>query len=258
MSQLVISNKTNELYQYNLETHTWDWIHSTTIINNIIMKHLTDNNLMDNIYDDNYITNLGNKIKDQLRQNTINKPFHRDLVSNDHYLEYNLFPGFTASKVVDYDNRLYRILHYINHTLANKDQEVYHTILSWLAKPLQTFTSNDQWLILSGPDLLFFERFISLYVYSPVSEVVRNLDEVHDTTLLVTMYVNNLDEIKSTNKNGSVMVINNNKSIIPNSININTRKVNAVYLKDLIEECFNQEVGDMMYTYLRSYDVDNK
>lgn len=262
--RIMVSKSTGDLYRYNDETKIWEWnllkLTITEGINKFVENNIDSEELeevLNGLYSKNYRNKLINSIKRLITQETTNKPFHIDEVSKDHYKEYNIFQGFTAKKVENYDSRLHRILHYIYTVLSNKNQETYDQIISWLANPLKTLTANKKWLILIGSDsgLLIFERFISLYVYGGSSEALEKVRSVHNSTLLATIQLENIDDIVYEDIGTSLLILSsNNPKSMDNIINIDTRcsrKCHQSYLKTLIDECVNQEVGNMFYSYLR-------
>lgn len=82
------------------------------------------------------------------------KPFHKHEPLEKQIKEFNIFPGFKARKIDNFNNKhmelIQPILNHIKNVWCAGNEEYYKFILSWFAHPLRTLTKCQKVLIIHG------------------------------------------------------------------------------------------------------------
>ena len=113
-------------------------------------------------------------------------PYHKDTPVKIPSGVFNIFPGFRAKLVPNFNTEEYKkiepLLAHIFIVWAKKNPEYYYYILSWLAHPFRTLTKTNKVLVLTGSQgigkTIIFD-FMSKFVYgSDLSFSCAGLDLV--------------------------------------------------------------------------------
>ncbi|CAH6419118.1 Hypothetical protein HVR_LOCUS312 [uncultured virus] len=152
----------------------------------ITLKRIT--NLLGKLKTVSYINSVWSLITREITQKIIFKPYHADMATLDDLNHFNTFPGFKARKInvvtdiQGMDIRLRRLLWHIYVVWANRDNQIYYYLLSWLAYPLRYLNKTDVALVLVGDEgcgksLIF--NFLIKYVYGDrIGTMVDNFDPI--------------------------------------------------------------------------------
>jgi hypothetical protein len=286
------------------------------------------NKLIGKLKNYNYTQALWKMMRKAVTKEVIYEPYHTDLATSQDLYRYNIFPGFKAIKVpmeprdinIEMDPRLeatglpmptyikhdqmdYRLRAILSHIYvvwANKDDNLYKYIMSWVSYPIRMLKKTEVAMCVTGDPgsgKSTICEFLHKHIYGEdISEIVDNFDPIlqrFNGLIRGKMFISVDDQDRADNNKfltdfqkfkpkitGTTSQIENKGKEFYKAANVNTfcvcsdqdipiiindkdrryvvLKTNDIYVKNtdyfnyIYSECFNQDVGNLFYSYVRS------